>query len=638
MAEGKLTNAKVLAEFKEAYESKQKLIERQKKDFQFALGKQWEDKDRKENESKGVLCVTDNRIRPNLFLLTGLERQNRADFRAYPEGEEDSLKAQIATALYKNVMKQSDGEFKFSEMFEDGVTCGESYIELYLDATYNLLNPKPNWKKSNFDQVFPEPGWKEYDFSDASYLYKLTQGIRKGDLISLYPEKKKKIEALSFSVIGSEHTLSASGVHQQGKDYPKSGSSGVDSRNGKFDLLERYYKKWVEKVFTLDALTGDFIEVEEKEDDDRTAEELAQAFVDNANRIPAQVGRFKIIKRTVPEIWVYSLTPGIEEELANERAWFYPRWKGYPIIPYLAHWTNAPLDKEDQHLNIQGIVAGVRDVQILHNKAETLKLRHLNSSANSGWLTEEDTWVDESKVENFGSVPGVNLSYKRGKPKPERITPVPLSSGHEIESQNKIEAIKAQLGINSDLLASQSGGTDSGRAIALRQRQGVVMVQKLFDNLSRTKKIAGRFILSQLSEIYDRETVKKILGPAFIQNSFGEQSIDESTGQPIEKINEQALNDTIAAVLEDINLGKYDVAVGEAVASETMRAANYNDLQQFSQSFPGFVSPDIIIQESQLPVSVKDRVMARIRQRQAEAMANSRTGQKRSGGEMPMNS
>ena len=157
------------------------------------------------------------------------------------------------------------------------------------------------------------------------------------------------------------------------------------------------------------------------------------------------------------------------------------------------------------------------------------------------------------------------------------------------------------------------------------------MVQKLFDNLSRTKQICGRFLLTQLGEMYDTETAKKVLGDAFLINKFpppmqfvedqttGEPQIDPSTGQPIQ----EALKDengepmaydkelaalTIAEVLSGY-LGQYDVTVGESVASDTMRLANSIELKDLATSMPGIVPPDVLIEESQLDQTTKQRVL-----------------------------
>ena len=100
----KLTIARANSDFKMAYEAKRSLIEREKEDFLFSLGEQWSVEEKAKLEQSGIDPVVDNRIQPNLFLLTGLERQNRSEFKAFPEGEEDGLKAEIATQLFKDAI------------------------------------------------------------------------------------------------------------------------------------------------------------------------------------------------------------------------------------------------------------------------------------------------------------------------------------------------------------------------------------------------------------------------------------------------------------------------------------------------------------------------------------------------------
>lgn len=673
----KLTVEKSLEDFKRAYRSKAKLIQRQKEDFLFRLGSQWDAEKHDALMKMGVEPVTDNRIQPNIFLLTGLERQNRSDFKAFPEGEEDSIKADIASALFKDSIKKSDFGHKKSEAFEDGVTCGESHLELYIDNTFNLLNGKPCWKKANSDCVFPEPGYKEYDYSDARFVYKFTTDLSREDLIALFSEKKKEIEDAEEGKLDISSILGGEEKHLQKKDYGKDGDGRDQEESGAcFDLLERYYKKWVEKFYVGDRQTG---EIKEAEDGDKAKgfvegyqNEIAQEQEQFAiaqqqfeiNQAAASVSfdpeiqqsitasiaqppippqqrdpkRFFVFTRLVPEIWYFAHVPGIKEPLADERAWFYPKWKSWPVIPFMAHWSTAPISGDDRHLLVQGIVHGAKCSQKKHNSSETLMLLHLNGASNSGWLAEEDSWLDPKKVQQFGSTPNVNLEYKTGKQKPERIFPMALSQGHFQLSESSAEAIKAQLGINADLLAVQEGSSQSGRAIALRQRQGLIMVQKLFDNLSRTSQLCGRFLLTQLGEIYDTETAKKVLGEAFLQKNFpppmvfeegpdgqpvmeGDPRVgtmqpkqvpmqDPKTGQPMSYDAEMA-ELAIAEVLSG-DLGMYDVTVGEAVASDTMRMAQFNEMKELAQIVPMAFSPAMIIENSDLPSAMKTQALKNI--------------------------
>jgi hypothetical protein len=708
VAAKKLTVERAMLDFEASYRAKKSLIERQKNDFLFRLGKQWDNDKLQKLKMANVVPITDNRIQSNIFLITGLERQNRSDFKAFPEGEEDTLKAEIATNLFKNSIKTSDYQYKASEAFEDGVTCGESHLELYLDNTYNLLNAKPCWKKIDSNFIFPEKGFKEYDYSDARYVNKLCLDLSKDDLIALYPDKKNVINKLTGGKIDFKSFMSSSDeVHTQPKDYAKSNegrgsSEDFEKEDVHHDLIERYYKKWVDTTFLGDKKTGEIKEAESREkaeaflesyrsqvqQEQMLAEQMHQQqmqamvpHVDPATGQPMMAGepdmnqnipgieqpeqatgipgqtvepqqpliqpqdpdRFILIKRSVPEIWCFAFVPGMKEPLADERAWFYPKWKGYPIIPYFAHISNAPLEGEDRHLLVQGIVYGVKGAQQMHNSNETLSMMHLNSSVNSGWLSEEDSWVDPNKVATFGTTPGANLEYKKGRQPPQRISPNPLSVGHETLSERSADSIKSILGINADLLATQEGSSQSGRAIALRQKQGLLMVQKLFDNLSRTKQICGKFLLSQLGELYDTETAKKVLGDAFLQKNFpppmqfvedpntGQPAVDPMTGQPQQEplkdekgqpmaYDKELADLTIAEVLSG-DLGQYDVSVGESVSSDTMRLANAAELKEIATAMPGLIPPDVLIEESQLDQTTKQRILKSMQAAQAQAQA-----------------
>lgn len=703
-----LTVTKSMADFRAAYRAKSKLLEREKEDFLFALGEQWSAKDQESLRQAKIKPITDNRIAPNIFLLTGLERQNRSDFKAFPEGEEDSIKAEIASSLFKNAIKTSGFAYKSSDQFKDGVTCGESHMELYLDYTDNLLNGKPCWRKLNGNVLFPEPGHTEYDFSDCKYVYKIVLDIAREDLINIYPKKKAVIKKAVSGRLDLESLIKGgSEFHVQRKDYSKSGEGqddgGEKNDDDSFDLIERYYKKWVETYFIGDKQTGEIKEADEEasaegfimqykqgiEQNQRDFEQATMLHTQQVQQMihqhastkvalspqdPSAVSmtpedhlaelnqtgmippppppppeqdpeRYLLIKRMVPEIWCFAHVPGIDQPLGDGRAWFYPKWKNYSFVPYFARFSTAPLKGDEAHLLIQGVVHGVKGVQEKHNKAEMLMLRHLNTSANSGWDIEEDQLEDseKNKLEQLGSMPGIVIERKKGTLPLNRLIPVPLSQGHAQIAAESAESIKAQSGINADLVATQQGGSDSGRAIALRQRQGLLMVQELFDNLSRSRIIAGKLLLSQLGEIFDTETASKVLGEAYLIKTFppvmqmvpgqnGLPQIDPATGQPVQqpvadpetgepmKYDKGMAETAIAEVLSG-ELEKYDVAVGESVSSETQKMANSSEVKEIAQAYPGLIPPDVIVEESLLPQSTKNRILSAMQQQQQQQEA-----------------
>lgn len=636
--DGEMTVAQALEDYKWAYEHKRQFLTEADDDFMFALGSQWDDKDLETLRDKGVLPITVNKIKPIIRLLRGTESQGRSDAKAFPEGGEDSIKAEIATRLLKNAMKMDECNYKISETFVDGSICGESWMEPHLDNTRSLITADLKLRKSDYATFVWDPNAKEYDLSDGQFLCKTTVDLTKDQIVALYEDAEDLLAGSEGGKLDGIIFDEKVDGERQARDYGESNSAWSKLRPDVvlFDLLEYYYKKYVDQWYVADARVGTVQASPDKE----TAQKYAEQF--NATD-PEGRKTVSAIKRRVPEIWLMAIIPGIETPLANERAWSYPSWKGWPAIPFFAERFTVKVSNSKRHLLVQGIARDIKDLNRELNKRRTQELRHLNQSANSGWLTPQDAWVDRAKVEDLGSAPGVNLEYKMEVGKPERISPVQLSQGHAQAAQEHALDMKEASGINADLL-SQEGGQDSGRAIALRQKQGLVMVQGLFDNHSRSKKALYKFILSQLPEIYTVERAVRVCGEAFLKENFmapvmvpmidprtGQPAIDPATGQPAMapqidpmtgqpamqvdiKAAKKAFND----VLSDPELTNYDIAVGETISQDTVALANYLTLMDMAkQGIP--IPPDVLVEESLISTSHKAKIKAALERQMAAA-------------------
>ena len=645
--EKNITAKTILKNLKIARSYKQKWIEEANEDYEFLLSKQWEDDAKDKLEKAGVRALTINKIQPQFRLVTGVERQNRTDFFAYPEGEEDSLTGEIITRLLKNIMKKTEGEYKLSEMFEDGLTCGEGYIEPWIDYTYDLLNGDMKLKKQSPLETFIDPTSKEYDLCDAEYVIKIHTDLNKDQVISLFPEKEKDIENIKEGKVNID-LISRKEKGDRYKNAEIRGNDSWDTRDEQlYDLVCYYYKKYIKKYMIVDKTLGEIKEMPNKEAaeeyrDAAIAENVRQAelraqtelevqqnpSVDESGQpIPDEpqpqmdIKDVIVIERVIPEIWLAYMCG--DEILKDTVSWTYPRWRGYPIIPFYSYRTTTEI--KDKEYMIQGLVRSLKDPQREHNKRRTQELRHLNASANSGWLCEQGTWVNKKEVADYGSTPGVILEYKTGKPKPEKLQPTMISAGHDRLAEMANQDLKEISGVNSDLMA-MSDKTTSGRAIMLRQKQGLVMLQQMLDNWTRTKRLLGKFLLSQLGEIYTVETAVKVLGQKYLETSFSTPQVDE-TGQPVLDQNGQLVmtldkgrvGQIINTILNDSETGKYDVSIGEGSNTETVKFANSMLLMDLvEKGFP--IPPEILIEESMLADGTKIRIKESIRQAQERAM------------------
>ena len=605
-----------------------KIFKEIKKDTEYALGKQWNPDDVQKLYARGVKALTINKIKPMLKLITGIERQSRSDYKAFPEGTEDELISEVATRLLKNVAKQSRLKHKLSDQFKDASIGGVCYVEPYIDYTQDLVNGEMKFRKVEAKRVLFDPNCEEYDLSDGKSLIKLTLGLNKDDLLMLFPDKKKIIESLGSGTIQTgedEETL-------QLRDYPDTNKMSDDDISGKsvntYDLIEYYYKCPYEVYYVVSRSQGVLLETENEQE--------ALAFI-SAQQLPDA----SIVTKRTNEIRLKQVVG--KTEMTDERAWTYPNWKTYPIIPCFFERNNV--DVSDPELTIQGLVRGLRDLQEEYNKRRTQELHHLNSSVNSGMFIPKDALDSTNKknLQEFGSTPGVRIFYdpaKTGGASPDswRVNPTPLSQGHAQLAVENAQDIKEASGVNSDLLANDSE-SQSGRAILLKQRQGLVMVQEALDNYQQTKEILGRLILSQLGEVYTIESALKVLGDGFIKENFrkpvfdalGDPQLDQD-GSLQTDVDIDMAKLVINKVLTDSAIGKFDVTIGEGTFNETIMIANHMTLMEMAKSgIP--IPPDVLVEESLLSQSQKEKIITAIEKSQAIAakmaapMAPSQPGQ-----------
>lgn len=593
-----------------------KTFKEMKIDNQFALGRQWEDEDVRVLEAAGVKALTINKIKPMVKLVTGIERQSRSDWKAFPEGTEDELLSDVSTRLLKNVVKTSKLKNKKSEVFKEGMTCGASYVEPFIDYTYDLLNGELKFRKINANCVLFDPSSEEYDLSDAKFVIKVTQSISKDDLLVLFPGKEKKIENIGNAKIDVDSFLR--GDHFQNRDYvsffKKADTQDDGTEDKGYDLIEYYYKCPYDVHYAISKSQGVLLETENKQE--------AEAAILQSGLIDGSI----ITKKTM-EIRLMQVIG--DTEMSDERCWTFPRWKSYPIIPFFAERATVDIDGENTDLLIQGIVRSLRDLQLEYNKRRTQEMRHMNSSVNSGMGVPKGALDRANKkiVKDLGSSPGVMFEYDPEKsagttPNSWKLTPTPLSQGHAQLAAENAQDIKEASGVNPDLLANDSQ-SQSGRAILLKQRQGLVMVQESLDNYQQTNEILGRFILSQLGEVFTLETAMQVLGDGFLKDNFKKPVFDMDgnpvlgpSGQLETEFDADMAKLVITKVLNDTAIGKYDVTIGEGTFNETIQLTNFMTLMEMTEKgIP--IPPDVIIQESLLSAGQKEKILTAIEKMRA---------------------
>lgn len=582
-----------------------------KDDYAFGLGDQWLTADRQALHEQMRPCLTFNRIKPIIGVVSGYQRENSARIKVNPEGGEDKIFSEVMDKVLTFIDKVSHLSYRLGYLFDDGLYCGKGWIESSITYDKDPIKGELNFKQLTPYQVKVDPDCTDYDINDsAQYCFKVVR-LTKDKLKFLYPKKKKLIDG--FVKDNDDSVINGSGMFVEGDkdDYSnrpnkttvvKYQAETLDEedfeKDQKFTVKEYWRLKTVTKYFVVEKETGEPQKFDTKEE--------AEAYAITQTMDGGEV--MKVIDRESNEMWVAALCCGFI--LQDEKSPFEPFYSGFPFFRYMAEWTpNA----DSELLRVQGFVRQLKDPQREKNKSKSQNLHILNTQANSGWIADDDALTPEGfkDLEEMGSKPGLVIKKRAGKEVRE-IMPKGPNVGHLQREQQADEEFKQISGINPDLMGLQEG-TESGRAIALRVKQAIISLVRLFSNFRYTKECLGKFILQMLPLLFDSKKMMKILGPQYLQAN----KLDEGS---------------LMAMLTIIKDNKYDVLITESDHNSTLRYETFNQLVELTKAgIP--IPPDLIIDYMDLSNSTE--VKKKIVEEQQRQMLMQTMGQAMKSGGAP---
>ena len=563
--------------YKECQVYYQDWTEAAEEDYKFSLGDQWSQDDMQTLKDQNRPALTFNRIKPLINLVSGYQRENSARIKVSPEGGEDKVFSEIMDKALKAIDKWGRMSYKLGYQFDDGLYCGKGFIEAIINYDKDPVRGELKFINLGPFKVYVDPNCKEYDINDgAEYCIKHGRFTRR-ELTKMYPESKKEIEG--FSTDNDDYMDNA--IMQEGdNDNYGNNPNSVTVNNqfseydtdlkddAKFTLKEYWYKKYVKRYFVIDIESGEPQKFEDKDEAEAfTQQQLAEG-VD-----PDVLEPMKVIERTVPEMWVCAQVYG--HLLMKEKSPLEPLYNGFPFFRFLGYWA---ANSQEEKYAVQGITRALIDPQKEKNKSKSQNLHILNTQANSGWIGDDDamTEVGWAALAKMGAQAGITVKKKKGSELRE-ILPKGPNQGQIMRDQQAESEFVQISGIHAELLGT-SDKNESGRAMAIRVKQGITALVVLFNNYRYTKEILGKFVLKMLPDLMDAKKLAKVLGPKYMQSVTLPGNLDEQ-GQPIQGISEGNLE----AYLQMVKDLKYDVEVTEADQGSTMRYEIFSQMMEMAK-------------------------------------------------------
>jgi len=579
-------------------------------DYEFALGDQWTEEERNKLKEQNRPCLTFNRIKPIINIVSGYQRENSARIKVSPEGGEDRVFSEIMDKCIGFIDRKAKLEYKLGYLFDDGLYCGKGFIEAVRTFDKDIVRGELKFILNGPFQILPDPNCMEYDLNEgAEYVFKVCK-YTKSKLKSMFPKKANIIDDFSEDTDDIEIN-SGAGVLTEGDadDYGAkpnratkvkrtrasiaSGEEELDS-----DITFTYKEYWRAKektIFFLIDSSGLPVQFDSKE--------LAEKYIVDNN-----LSERKIYERQKKQMWVAIMVCGhiLEDDISPHE----PHYSGYPFFRYMADWVPSC---KNELLKVQGMTRSLKDPQRDKNKSRSQFLHILNTSANSGWKGDRNALSPEGwrQLKKMGSSPGIVVKQKPGTNLQEILPKSPPLGFLERERSADAE-FKEISSINPDLMGIQEG-TSSGKAISLRIKQAVLSLARMFSNYSYTKELLGLFILQMIPEVFDVERVKRVVGANYIN------SLKESGDQ---RFAEGLQDSHIEAFLQLVKDSRYDLEVSESSKTKTMRYEIFQQLLDLANTPQGQLLPlEFIIDYSDIQNA--DEIKEQIKNgREAQANAN----------------
>ncbi len=470
-----------------------------RKDLEYYLGKQWSAQDEAylSNHNRPALVIN-KLIRRFCHLLTGYQRQNRMDigFKSFPEDPQFAMFTEQLSALCNYDMDANEGmaHQHISNVFSAGIKVGMDWLNIFPNYEDDWVHGDIQFGRVPWTKIMPDPLFQNVDMSDCTYLFRREKLTKRQVQMFMPDVKLTDIQPSAYDNISM--------MEKAERDM-----LNVDE----YILVEYWQRERKKQKFVVDIMTGDKRRVDVKSG--------------------PQLEMFRFLMQQNPnwrEISKPVETVTLQTFLGDTLTYRGPDPTGcedFPYVPYIAYF-----DPEYEHMKdkLQGIIRALRDPQDELNKRRSQVLHAINSTVLSGWKYEEGALADENQIADASGA-GVKLKMKTGKMLgAEQLQGRPLPP-ELIKLEEMFAADGPDItGINAELL-SMMDDDKPGISIQLRQRQGLIIIQQLFDNFKLFKQVIGRRYERCARNNYSPVKIGRILNtmpaPQFYSGDFPKMQV-----------------------------------------------------------------------------------------------------------------
>lgn len=507
-----------------------------------------------------------NEIKPKVDTLIGLAAQLKLNPALLPVDDTDEALSEVLGSAFKYFRREIKAEDVELECFEHTSKAGRSLQGYFVD-TSNPFEPQVKTKRVESGRYGIDPDSRDYpNMDDARFLY-VDDWLDPDTIKAFYPQFDS---AFTRDVENLDPSQQVSQIY-------------FNENTNKSRVVEIWYRVFEQTAWFVNPLTGQ---------PDHIPEEDWPAYVEalTVTGIPGPDG--ELIKLPEPpemlvrprKVIRYAIFAGDQMLERGRNPYTGYNEEHFPYSLYTAYRD----DEEDYWF---GPIEMMKDPQRGFNTIMRQLVHLLNTSPKGMLVHEEDAVININEYKNKGSSANFDLKVKKGAISNKRLlfTDQPtIPSIYQDLLTRYGELMKNLSGIQDVFLGISAGSREPGITSQLRQQSGLAVLFIMFDNFRRSRIHAGKQLLSLIQQYMTATKMIRIdpVSAPVVLNAVGEDN----------------------QIINDVSVGKFDLIVEEALEGSSMKLANAKILTEFAQNNPGSIPPDILLDQTNVSLSAKQRV------------------------------
>ncbi len=531
---------------------------------QFFIGNQWLAEDLAKLESERRPALTINKILSTIGTILGEQIYNRTEVLFRPSAGAPAEVSEALSKVWMQISQSNQLPWVRSDVFCDGIIRSRGFYDARMDFTDSVFG-EVRITQMNSKNVVIDPDADEYD-PDYWQDVHVTKWLSPNDIATLYSEDdaeilKTRLGSIRYGYDATDFVRDSFADNPTVNALPLAPYSAQDvSQLRTVRTIDRQYRKLDKAEHFVDLVTGDMRMIPSNWDRNKIS-----LFLERAG------GQLGVTKKLIKRIR-WTVTAG---DVVLHDEW--SPYKHFTVVPYFPHFRYG---------KTTGIVENLLSPQEILNKASSQELHVINTTANSGWVIEENSLVNMTveELEARGAETGLVVEYRKGAQPPQKIQPNQIPTGLDRITYKAEEHIKSISNV-SDSMQGFDREDVAAKAIAYKQQRGSVNMSKVLDNLERTDWILARNVLDMIQTFYTNERLINITHDDFTRET---ESIVINQQDPV-----------TGAITNDLTIGEYDIVITSSPYRASLEDSQFEQAKALREL--GIPIPDsVLIENSRL--------------------------------------